>query len=350
MMGKMRMFCLVIGVILIITAMAGCKGSVAQTQGILDTPQNIILIGWDGAQRNHVMECLDRDGLPNLKQLSNEGSLVAVDINRVTDTKAGWTQILTGYDPEITGVYSNSRYQPIPTGYSVFERLEKHFGPDNIATIAVIGKKGHVDKDGPKRIQLKKNETVDNIPKQEKPGGKLVTENGIKYYDIPGKPYYNTQNGMDLFLNGLGENPAVGEKALEFLEKYKDRRFFFFVHFADVDHKGHKYGENSKEYNDALISCDFWTGKIIQKLKELDLYEETLIYVTADHGFDEDRTGHSDAPYVFLGTNDKAVVRRGIRADITPTILDRFGVDLNEIKPALTGHPLTKPYKPPLWK
>jgi predicted AlkP superfamily pyrophosphatase or phosphodiesterase len=47
---------------------------------------------------------------------------------------------------------------------------------------------------------------------------------------------------------------------LELLAKYKDKPFFFFIHFAEVDSKGHKYGENSIEYNDALISSDAWTA------------------------------------------------------------------------------------------
>ena len=94
-----------------------------------EKPRNIILIGWDAAQRNHMKECLDRGELPNIKKLSSEGTLVAIDILRVTDTKSGWSQILTGYEPEITGVFSNSRYQPIPQGYTVFERLEQYFSP-----------------------------------------------------------------------------------------------------------------------------------------------------------------------------------------------------------------------------
>jgi len=346
-------------------------------------PQNIILIGWDGAQRNHVKECLSHNELPNLQKLASEGTIVAIDILRTTDTKAGWTQILTGYESEITGVYDNGRYQPIPKGYTVFERLEKFFGPENIITVAVIGKKGHVDDDAPKKTRIEekekeqkekrrkkikegKKEKTEGISKEKskkKPDvmnkqqvnkkknqeGQIITENGVKYLVIPGKPYYNAKDGMDLFINGLKENEVVGKKAIELIEKYKDKPFFFFVHFAEVDHKGHQFGENSKEYNDALISSDLWTGKIVEKLKELNLYDKTLIYVTADHGFDEDMKGHKDAPYVFLATNDKKVIRRGLREDITPTILERFGVDLSKIEPPLDGHPLTKPYTPPQW-
>jgi len=275
-------------------------------------PRNIILIGWDGAQRNHVKESLSRGELPNLKKLSSEGALVAIDIYRVTDTKAGWTQILTGYEPEVTGVFSNGRYQPIPRGYTVFERLEEFFGARDFVTAAVIGKKANLGAD-------------------------------------PGEPYYNTKNGMDVFINGLNDDEKVGSKALELLEQYKDKPFFFFIHFAEVDARGHAFGENSKEYDDTLISADGWTGNIVQKLKELNLYDKTLIYITADHGFDEGLQSHTDAPYVFLATNDPMVVRRGQRADITPTILDRFGLDLSKIEPPLDGHPLTRPYEAPRW-
>lgn len=312
-------------------------------------PRNIVLIGWDGAQRNHVKECLGRGELPNLKKLCDDGALVAVDITRVTDTKAGWAQILTGYEPEVTGVFSNGRYQPIPKGLTVFERLEQFFGPDRFSTVAVIGKKGNVDADPPQKIPVRRKALARLTQKAKKTGGSIIEENGQKYLVVPGKPYANAKDAMDVFLNGLGKNETVGAKALEYLSQYKDKPFFFFVHFAEVDHQGHKFGENSKEYNDALISCDAWTGRIMEKLKELGLYDQTLIYVTADHGFDEGQRSHGDAPYVFLGTNDPKVARRGTRADIAPTILDRFGVDLGKLQPHLDGYPLTRPREEPIW-
>lgn len=310
-----------------------------------ERPRNIVLIGWDGAQRNHVKECLGRGELGNLKKLSGEGALVAIDILRVTDTKAGWTQILTGYEPEVTGVFSNRKYQPIPKGYTVFERLEEFFGADKFITVAVIGKKGNVGAAAPRRVRVK-----DEKKKQrKKPVGKVVVENGVKYRLVPGEPYFYTKESMDVFVNGLMEDEKVGLKTLELLEKYKDSPFFFFVHFAEVDHKGHKHGENSKEYNDALVSADKWTGEIMEKLKELGLYDKSLIYITADHGFDEGMKSHGDAPYVFLGTNDPKVRRRGERADITPTILERFGLELGKIEPPLDGRLLTRDCAEKVW-
>ena len=325
-----------------------------------ERPRNVILIGWDGAQREHVEQCLSRGELPNLKKLIDEGKYVKIDIEGTTDTKAGWTQILTGYYPAVTGVNSNSRYQPVPKGLSIFERLENQFGPDKFVTVAVIAKDRHCGEiDPPQKIRLDDEQTQTNNTEDQKkkgakkktqqpgagraPTGKIVEENGVKYRVIPGSPYYGMHTALEVWEFGLMEDQKVGTRAIELLDKYKDKPFFFFVHFAEVDHSGHKYGENSKQYNDALISNDLWTGKIIEKIRALGLADKTQFYVTADHGFDEDTKIHKAAPYVFLATNNKAVNRDGRRQDVAPTIYEAFGVDTAAMRPPLDGISLTKP-------
>jgi hypothetical protein len=355
-------------------------GLVCPLGAAVEHPQNVILIGWDGAQREHVEQCLARKELPSLQRLIDQGKYVKIDVEGTTDTKAGWSQILTGYYPRVTGVYSNGRFRPVPKGLSIFERLENNFGADRFITVAVIGKRQHcgeinppqkirLDKEGKEPVKAKagknKKKQADaaaagNNQKQgqkkakkgganAQPGagrklqGVIVEENGVQYRVIPGSPYYGMHTALEVWEFGLMEDQKVGSRALELLDKYKDQPFFFFVHFAAVDHSGHKYGENSKQYNDALISNDLWTGKIMDKLQELGLAEKTQIYVTADHGFNEDAKRHSFAPYVFLATNNRAVCRDGRRQDVAPTIYEALGVDATKFEPRLDGISLTQP-------
>ena len=364
MSARSRRLALVAVLVLVATAsLAGGLWLAQDVQPSLTPPVNVVLIGWDGAQRNHMNELLAAGQLPALAALRNEGALVEIEVTTgATDTKAGWTQILTGFRPEKSGVYSNGKYQPIPEGCTVWERLETAFGPRHIVTLAVIGKKGHVDADGPSKVpyerwarqrlrQLRRQKgqaapTALPAPRAGRTvqgGGTIVEEGGQFFVSFPGKPYFNAKAHLDLWVNGLTENDKVGERALAELEQHRGEPFFAFIHFAMPDHAGHQYGENSEEYSQGIISDDEWTGRIIAKLQELGLYEKTLVYVAVDHGFDEGQTRHKAAPHVFLGTNDKLVNRNGDRADIAPTILKRFGLDLGALEPALDGTALDEP-------
>jgi hypothetical protein len=329
-----------------------------QARAVGKEVKNIIVIGWDAAERSRTKELLKKGELPNLAALIWEGRLLDIDVvSGATDTKAGWAQLLTGYVPEKTGVYNNGRYEPIPEGYTVFERLEKFFGPDNIDTVAIIGKKAHVDNDAPYRGTFeewtklvstrlrnvkKKNPNAEITPElavyQE--GGRIVEKDGRRIVEIPGKPWYRASKHLDLWVNGLEENKKVSERAIAELEKRKGHRFFFFIHFAQPDHSGHQFGENSQEYADGIRLDDKYSGLVINKLKSLGLFEKTLLYVIADHGFDKDKKSHLYAPFVFAGTNDPTVDRsEGTREDIAPTILKKFGLDLSKIEPRLDGYP-----------
>lgn len=307
-------------------------------------PRNVVLIGWDAVQRDHLKECLSRNEVPNLVALSREGSLMAIDITTgKTDTKAGWSQILTGYDPEKTGVFNNKQYQPIPEGYTVLERFEGRFAADDPVTVFVAAKRNHVGAMGPHVLYPGRKQPV---PLEGDPS-ELATETdrgqeaqeGVRR---EGEPFFITKSHIDLYENGLNRADVVGERALALLEQHRERRFFFFIHFASPDHEGHRFGENSPQYTEGIITNDEWLGRIVQKLKDLGLYGKTRVYVVSDHGFDEGKTSHSDAPHVFFATNDPTVGNAGDRKDIAATILWRLGFDLTQIDPPLDGKPLRK--------
>ncbi len=332
---------------------AGCVH--AFDPSVPPTQRNAILISWDGAQRDHLKECLSRNELPNLAALIKEGSMVNIDvIGHQTDTKAGHTQMLTGYDPDVTGVYSNSKYRPIPVGYTIFERLNEQFGKENIATIMLTGKSHHIGSLGPGEVAPRKvnkpKQAQKNTVAEDEETAKLKPRQRAKAQaqkvaqtNKEGEPWYKVKANFTVW-DGDVARPAsqVGPRCLEYIDKYGKGKLFAFFHFSDPDHKGHAKGENSKEYNDALIECDQWLGKIVEKLKANGLYDKTMIFVTADHGFDEGKTSHKNAPYVFLATNNPRVKKDGDQRDIVPTILVEMGADLNKITPKLPGKPLVQ--------
>jgi len=58
--------------------------------------------------------------------------------------------------------------------------------------------------------------------------------------------------------------------------------------FTEPDHSQHKFGINSKEYIGSLRNNDKYVGLLIEKLKELGLYENANIIITSDHGMNTD--------------------------------------------------------------
>ncbi len=286
---------------------------------------NVILLGWDGVQRNHLLELVNRGLMPNLNAFVRNGTMVNVTVSdHFTDTKAGWTQILTGYRWWKTGVFNNYFwFHSIPSGYTIPERLENIFGKDQIATAFIAGKLGHM-------------ETVDGTGSAAIGSPLAIYTHEAIYRNLPSKMDVVSVGDQD----GDRYADAVGPLVLQFLDNYAYNHFFAFFHFSDPDHIGHSYGENSIEYESAIETCDYWLGQILAKLDVLGISQKTLIYVTADHGFDEASFSHFNAPYVFLATNDKNVTRDGDQVDVAPTVYYGMGLWNQSFSLALDGYPL----------
>jgi hypothetical protein len=289
-------------------------------QGEQTEVKNVILIGWDGVQRNHLFELLNRSLLPNLASFVDQGTIANITVmDHRTDTKAGWTQILTGYKWWRTGVFNNAYwFHSIPAGYTIPERVESHFGKSEVATGFLTGKLGHME--------------AQNGTGTAKTG--LYTHEAI---------YSNIPLSTDVCNVGDRNASIVGPLTLEFLGNYSKSHFFAFFHFSDPDSAGHNQksgGENSTLYEDAIIRCDYWLGQILNKLNALNITQNTLLYITADHGFDEGGYSHNYAPYIWLATNDKSVARNGDQVDVAPTVYHGLGMWNESFDPELDGYPL----------
>jgi len=270
---------------------------------------SVIVVGWDGVQRDILRACIDKklpecpNGLPNLMRLSGGRVFNLTVTSGATDTRAGWPQLFSGYDDATTGSYSNDRYRPLPKGYSVFEKVEEASGGDVVTAVFAAG-------------------------------------NPMFSGDCTSRqPWCTTKESIDYFQTGLGEDD-VAAKAEGFLENNSRRRVFALFYFVGPDVSGHKIGGDSSEYRKSIVDADARLGRIMGKLDELNMSETTLVYVVTDHGH-VPVAGHLNAPYGFIASNDGGIVRSGDRMDLAPTLLEDFGIGRDYDKsPTVRGHSL----------
>jgi arylsulfatase A-like enzyme len=161
-------------------------------------------------------------------------------------------------------------------------------------------------------------------------------------------------------LNPEGVAPDVNAKVYGWLNQNKEKKIFLFVHYTEphrpyVYHKefdrGYDeinrafYPEGSnhkkiKKYDTEIGFVDFYIGKLIQKIKESGLYENSVIVFFADHGesFGEhDYYGHGRRLYnsclhvpliVKLPGNNMRNTEVGFNVsllDVAPTIFSLIG-------------------------
>jgi hypothetical protein len=225
--------------------------------------------------------------------------------------------------------------------------LQQSFGKQDIATIMVTGKAMGLGPGAPRipaEAEAPGSTSAEPSHEEEKQARRVEKVRLAGEQNLLGQPFHLVKGSLTAW---DGDRPrdarSVGQKVLAIIDKFGPKgRFFLFVHFGDADANGHQYGEDSREYNDALVSLDAWLGRMVAQLKANALYDRTALYLTADHGFDVGTTRHTKATHVFLASNDPLVATAGEQRDIAPTILQALGVDTSKITPTLPGKSLRK--------
>lgn len=140
--------------------------------------------------------------------------------------------------------------------------------------------------------------------------------------------------------------------AFDWLNKHKSERFFLFLHYYDPHFKydppepyASKFQYNL--YAGEIAYVDHCIGQVIMKLKDLDLYDSTLVIITSDHGemlgeHKEDTHGYFvyqsavKIPLIFSFSDNlkaKKIDEHVGLIDIVPTICSIFGMDVpNQIQ------------------
>lgn len=291
----------------------------AQNTNSID--QRVILIIWDGTQRNHLLELYNSDQLPNLKAMVENGGLLRTDmvINTETcevgsgdgyDTETGPANsaIVTGYGYPVTQNQDNRYPNPIPHGLTFFERVKESF-PDI------------------------------------KTG--MITNKSQSFWPLPALE--NAQPTIDYWWNNKAFNYRVISHATTFLNTYSASPFFLYVHFRVPDEAGHEYNENSAEYTNALIDNDAHLGTILSQLSSLGIASQTTILITTDHGFEDGGIEHEECidetRNTWIASNLAAAIGDftvpAYQTGIAPVMFDLFGMDKNAVEPSFPSQSLS---------
>ena len=195
-------------------------------------------------------------------------------------------------------------------------------------------------------------------------------------------------NGGDLFAPDKYVTDYYTDEALKVIENNKNRPFFLYLsHWAihnplqalrsDFEQMSHMHGHNLQVYSGMINSLDRSVGKIIEKLKELDIYGKTLIIFTSDNGganyielndinkpyrgwkisfFD----GGIRVPYIISWPDEINPGKKSENAvhhfDIFPTILKAAGIESTneldgvDLMPFIKNDSSSKPHKTLFWR
>jgi predicted AlkP superfamily pyrophosphatase or phosphodiesterase len=200
------------------------------------SPKYILFLTSDGFRSDYI----EWYSPPNLKQLIAEGVRIRYATNVFpTVTTPNMTSLVTGAYPRTTGVACNSQY------VKEEDAITDHIRDNKAETIADT---------------LRSN------------GWKTAA---VNHFMLSGHTDWYVDAGYD-------ESEKTTDAILRVIKEKKPE--FVAAIFGAPDHAGHNYGPESDEVRKAVLSVDAAVGRLLRGLKELGVYEDTLITFNADHG------------------------------------------------------------------
>ena len=286
-------------------------------------PWNVLLITLDTTRADH-LGCYGHENAatPHLDALAAEGTRFESAFSSVPLTAPSHSTIMTGRYPFAHGVRDNGMFVLSESQTTLAEVLSR----EGYATGAAVAA----------------------FPLQSQFG----LDQGFEFFD-------------DDLTGGNGPIPAVGHRKgiymderpagmvnlalIPWLTETRDRPFFAWVHYFDAHQPANPpppYDQLFAHagYDGEIAYVDETVGRLLDELRELGLYDSTLIVVTADHG---DGLGdHREMTHAFQLYNStlrvpflvrvpsapKNVVsqRRVGTVDILPTVLDLLSIPVPE--------------------
>jgi len=269
------------------------------------TIRNVLLISIDTCRADH-LSCygFERPTTPRIDEIARQGLLFEQAISPAPLTLPAHCSLLTGVYPPSHRVHDNYGYKLGDSQHTLAEILKEN----GFRTGAVIS-----------------SFVLDR---------KFGTHQGFdEYYDR-----FDPSGAANRAAERRGEDAS--RQARKFLAENKDHPFFLFLHFYDPHDAYEPPEPYASEYADDLYAgeiayTDHCLGQVIDRLRELDLYDSTLLVIIGDHG--EALGEHAESTHGYFIYQSTLQVPLIIRApgkikparrpantslvDVTPTIL-----------------------------
>ena len=299
----------VLALLLVVVIVAGVW-LLRQSGSPLADVRQIILISIDTCRADY-LSCYGYKSktTPNIDALAAEGILFENTISPVPLTLPSHSSMLTGTLPPYHAVHDNEGYQ-----------LSK----SNLTLSEILGANGFV---------------TDAIISAFVLDSRFGLDQGFHTYN---DQFEEAHLAIDISERKGGETTGL---ALKWLEKQKGEKSFLFLHYYDphfdyVPPEPFASRFADSPYAGEVAYTDHCIGQVLGKLKELGLYESTLIIITSDHGEmlgAHGETGHGYFIYqnaikvpLILKLPGRSKAQRvsdvvGI-IDIVPTICSMLGI------------------------
>ena len=300
--------------VIVVLLMTACK----------QQPMNIVVVTFDTTRADH-LSVYDATlaNTPNLVALGEEGSVFEHAISPVPITLPSHTTIFTGLNPPSHGVRDNGLFTASRNLTTLAETLKEH----GYATGAAIGSFPVAGHSG---IQQGFEFFDDNITQayEDTFGNRVIEKDGIYFDERPAE--------------------AVNEAAFDWLDANASNPFFLWLHYFDPHQPlNPPFPFNElyihDQYLGELAYADHAFGLVVDRLRGLGVYDNTIIVMTSDHG--EGRGEHRELTHSMLnyqttqhvpliirvpGAPPRRIERTVGLVDLYPTLLDFVDIDIPE--------------------
>jgi len=287
---------------------------------------NVVIVTFDTTRADHLGPYGHPEArTPVIDQLAAEGVLFERASAPVPITLPSHTTLMTGKVPFTHGIRDN--------GLFILDQ-------DQLTLAEILKQQGYQTAAGIASFPLTSRFGLNQ-------GFNLFEDNiTVSYEDLYGQRSFPKSR---LFFD---ERPAsrVNEAVFPWLEEHHDDPFFLWVHYFDPHHPHEPPAPYDQIFAHDLYSgeiayADESLGRLLDRLKSLGVYDNTLVILTSDHG--EGNGEHNESTHSTLMYNSTLHVPLIIRhpkllgagqrvkpwvgtVDVMPTILDILDLDIPE--------------------